>query len=242
VQDAYRKIFDRLGIGRDTYITYASGGDFTDDFSFEYQTQCSNGEDTVYLDRSSGIGYNREVATKENEKIFGVKFSELEQVRACESGNIFYLGTKYAEDFGYRFTDSTGKAQYPYMGCYGIGISRVMGVTVENMSTDQGLRWSKNIAPFAVHIIGLNLHSETARRNAEETYRYLQSAGAEVLFDDRADAGTGEKFRDAQLIGIPIQVVISDSTPEGAVELLEDGSSSRIVSFEELVGTIDGET
>ena len=211
VKDAYCTVFERIGLGRDTFVTLAGGGDFTTGFSHEFQTVCDAGEDLIYLDRKNNIAYNKEVVTEENAKKLGVDFELLEQVKACEVGNIFPLNTKFSKAFNYTYTDEAGAQQLVYMGCYGLGPSRVMGVIVEKFADDKGLVWPEAVAPFRVHLVEITSDSEEVHTEAAELYRELTEAGVAVLWDDR-DARAGEKFADSDLLGIPLRVVVSEKT------------------------------
>lgn len=236
---SYMDICREIGIGNDTFITVAGGGDFTKEFSHEFQTVVEAGEDIIYLDRKNKVAYNKEVVTEENTKRLGVDFGSLEQVKACEVGNIFPLGTKFTKAFDYTYTDEEGKQQDVYMGCYGIGPSRLMGVVVEKFADEKGLVWPASIAPFSMHLILISKDkdSETAK-TAEDLYKKLSDKHIEVLFDDR-DESAGAKFADSDLIGIPMRVVISDKSLEkGGVEIKERTSdASEIVTVEQLLTT-----
>ncbi|MBP6888163.1 MAG: prolyl-tRNA synthetase [Candidatus Pacebacteria bacterium] len=238
VKSVYMNIYDDIGIGTETFVTVASGGDFTPNFSHEFQTLVDVGEDTIYLDRKNKIAYNKEVVNDENAKKLGVNFAEMEQVSACEVGNIFPLDTKYTEVLDYTYTDSDGTKKFPYMGCYGIGPSRIMGVIVEKLADDKGLVWPASVSPFSLHLLSLSKHDTETSKKANELYSNLTSRGVEVLFDDR-DISPGEKFADSDLIGIPMRVVISDKSLEkGGVEIKErTNDSSEIISIEELLAT-----
>lgn len=222
VKKSYMEIFRDVGIGDDTFITLASGGDFTKDFSHEFQTICEAGEDTIYLDRKNKIAYNKEVVTEENERRLSVTFDTLEQVRACEVGNIFPLGTKFTQAIDYTYTDEHGKKEPVYMGCYGIGPTRLMGVITEKYADDKGLVWPESVAPFSVHLIVLNKGKESdTYKQAEDLYKKLLDEHVDVLFDDR-ELQAGEKFADSDLIGIPMRIVVSDkSLASGGVEIKE---------------------
>lgn len=238
----YKNVFRELGLGDDTFITLASGGDFTKDFSHEFQTLCEAGEDLIYLDRKNAIAYNKEVVTEENAKKLNVDFSKLEQVKACEVGNIFPLNTKFSKAFDYTYVDEHGKTQDVYMGCYGIGPTRLMGVIVEKFADEKGLVWPEAIAPFSVHLLVLNKDKESdTYKQAEEIYATLTRNHVEVLFDDR-EVAPGEKFADSDLLGIPMRVVVSDkSLASGGVELKErKGGKEEIVSVKELYSTYQG--
>ncbi len=234
----YLSIFAQVGLGDDTFITLASGGDFTTGFSHEFQTVVESGEDTIYLDRKNNIAYNKEVVTPENAQKLGVDFDTLEQVRACEVGNIFPLNVKFSNAFRYTYVDEAGEAKPVYMGCYGIGPSRVMGVVVEKLADDKGLVWPKAIAPFTVHLISL-VKTDEEKTKADALYTTLQQAGIEVLYDDR-DARAGEKFADSDLIGLPIRLVVSSKTLEqNAVEWKERSSEeSSMVTLDSLIEKI----
>ncbi len=237
IKSVYMNIYRDIGIGEDTFMTVASGGDFTPNFSHEFQTLVDVGEDVIYLDRKNNIAYNKEVVNDETAKKLGVDFSTMEQVSACEVGNIFPLDTKYTEVLNYTYTDKDGTEKFPYMGCYGIGPSRIIGVVTEKLADEKGLVWPESIAPFSVHLLSLakDRESETYKK-AEELYDALVQANVEVLFDDREE-GVGSKFADSDLIGIPMRVVVSDkSLLAGGVEIKERKSdASEIISIDQLL-------
>jgi len=207
--EAYKRVYDRLGIGKDTYITFASGGAFTK-FSHEFQTICEAGEDIIYLHRGKNIAVNEEVMDDKNLAELGIKRDELEKVKSAEVGNIFNFGTDKALQMDVQFTDESGKLQPVFLGSYGIGITRVMGVIVENLSDDKGLVWPENIAPAKVYLALLG-DDEDVVKDADTLYEELTLAGIPVLYDDR-DVRPGEKFADADLLGIPYRVIVSGKT------------------------------
>jgi len=210
-QAAYVKIFDRMGIGKETFMTFASGGSFSK-FSHEFQTLSEAGEDTIYLDRAKKIAINKEVLSEEVCKELGVHKEDLEEVRGIEVGNIFSLATKFSAPFDLVISDEKGQKQTVIMGCYGIGVSRLMGTVAELYSDEKGLVWPANIAPYSVYLVQIGTDPAVAKA-ADELYKTLQEHGVEVLFDDR-DIRPGEKFADADLLGIPHRVVISSKTTE----------------------------
>lgn len=233
--EAYKRCYDRFGIGDETYVTFASGGAFTK-FSHEFQTICDAGEDYIYLHRGKNIAVNEEVLD-EAVKELGIDRSELERVKTAEVGNIFNFGTQKSEEMRLVFTDAEGVEQYAYMGSYGIGISRVMGVIVEKFADDKGLVWPENIAPAKVYLVQIGSQS---RATADELYQKLQSAGIETIYDDR-DERPGVKFADAELLGIPYRVTVSD-------RLLDDGKwevstrqtgEQRLLTADELLATLN---
>lgn len=212
VEQAYGRIFDRLGLGSDTFETFASGGIFAK-FSHEYQTLLDVGEDTIYYNTDKSLVFNKEVFTDEVLAEFGAKKSDFTEAKAAEVGNIFKLKFKYTEPLGLKYTDSENGVQTVYMGCYGIGVSRVMGVIAEKFADDKGLVWPEAVAPFKYYLVGIGSEGTI---KAEELYKGREN---EILFDDR-DARPGEKFADAELLGIPYRVVISDKTlAEGKAEV-----------------------
>ncbi len=204
--EAYKRVFDRLGLGDDTYVTFADGGAFTK-FSHEFQTICTAGEDTVFINREKGIAVNEEVMNDATLKELGVTKGDLEEVRCAEVGNIFNFGTQKSEETDFGFTDSSGNRQFVHLGSYGIGITRVMGVIAEKFSDDKGLVWHTNIAPHQVYLATIG----DVAGEAEKIYEELTTNGIEVLYDDR-DVRPGEKFADADLMGIPYRVVVSNRT------------------------------
>src|SRR3989344_304150 len=384
---AYVKTFERLGLGDSTVIALASGGDFTEKYSHEFQTMCETGEDTLFYDEKNNIYYNREVAPvkapkvtyKDNEMFpredvegkgiigvdelalylkipvekttktllfetdgggviaaavrggydidegklkkivkckslllageetvrkvtgaevgyagllnlsdnvkiymdesmkgrlnfemggnktnfhsvnvnFGRDFDEPDQFydfkvakegdlnpetnepyktfTTSEVGNIFPLNTKFSDAIGYTYTDENGKQKPVFMGSYGIGTTRVLGVLVEKYHDEKGMIWPKQVAPFDAHLIDLRLQTVDGRKKAEEFYNQLQKQRVEVLWDDREDVSAGQKFADADLIGIPVRLVISEKTGD-KVEWKERGKKeTRSLSVEEMV-------
>ncbi|NCO10336.1 prolyl-tRNA synthetase [Candidatus Saccharibacteria bacterium] len=201
--EAYKRVYNRLGIGADTYVTFASGGAFTR-FSHEFQTICDAGEDVIYLHREKNIAINEEVIDSAVEEL-GIERSELEKVKTAEVGNIFNFGSQKTNDMGLFYTDNKDERQSLYLGSYGIGVTRVMGVIAEKLSDDKGLVWPEAVAPYRVYLVSIGDVAE----QATELYESLQGAGVSVLYDDR-DERPGEKFADAELMGLPYRVTISE--------------------------------
>ncbi len=202
--EAYKRAYERFGIGEDTYVTFASGGAFTK-FSHEFQTICEAGEDIIYLHREKNIAVNEEViddAVKE----LGIARDELEKVKTAEVGNIFNFGTQKTDEMDLYYTGEDGKEHSLYIGSYGIGITRVMGVIVEKMSDDKGIVWPEAIAPYGIYLVSIG---EKGQAEADKLYDELTARGMEVLYDDR-DERPGTKFADSELLGIPHRVTVSD--------------------------------
>lgn len=231
---AYMKIFDRLGIGADTYITFAAGGAFTE-FSHEFQTICDAGEDVSYINREKGIAINKEVMGEKILSELDISRDELEEVHTAEVGNIFNFGRQKAEDVGLVFKNESGENVPVWMGSYGIGVTRLIGVLVEKFADEKGIVWPENVAPFRVHLVGLNGDDSEIRDYTDGIYTALIKRGVEVLYDDR-DLRPGEKFADSDFIGIPYRVIVSKKTKEeGAFEVVtRKNGEVRFLSEEEL--------
>lgn len=213
-KEAYLKIFTRLGLT--AKVTEASGGAFTEKVSYEFEVLSEAGEANILYCSSCEWCVNVDDIKDYNEgdDCPKCKKSKLEAAKAAEVGNVFDLGQKYTKAFNVKVANEKGELVHPIMGCYGVGISRTMGVLVETFHDDKGIIWPENIAPFKVHLIGLNLEDETVKAKAAEVYKKLTEAGVEVLYDDRSDTSAGEKFTDADLIGIPYRVVVSRKTED----------------------------
>jgi prolyl-tRNA synthetase len=237
VIEAYKKVYERLGIGKDTYVTFASGGAFTQ-FSHEFQTVCEAGEDIIYLHREKNIAINQEVLDETTLSKLGIKRDELEEVKTSEVGNIFNFGTDKSQKMDFAFTNEKGERQFVHLGSYGIGITRLMGVIAEKFSDDKGLVWPEAVAPAKVYLARLSDSAE-ATRQADELYKRLTENQVAVLYDDR-DLRAGEKFADADLLGIPYRMVISDKTAAaGNYELkARTTAAAELVSSDQLLAAL----
>ncbi|MFO0782015.1 MAG: aminoacyl--tRNA ligase-related protein [Candidatus Saccharimonadales bacterium] len=206
--EAYKRCYERFGLGDDTFVTFAAGGAFTK-YSHEFQTICEAGEDILYANEDHSVAVNEEVLD-DAAKELGVDKSELKPVKSAEVGNIFKFGTEKSEQMGIYYTDADGQRQPIYLASYGIGITRVMGVIVEKFADDKGLVWPETVAPATVYLARL-ADSDDVVNKADALYERLTKDGVEVLYDDR-DVRAGQKFADADLLGIPYRVVMSDKT------------------------------
>jgi prolyl-tRNA synthetase len=239
VIEAYKKIFSRLGLGDKTFVTFASGGAFTK-FSHEFQTVCDAGEDILYMNEAGTIAVNEEVLEDASKEI-GANKEDLHKVKSAEVGNIFKFGTEKSEKMNIRFTNSEGEKKEVFLASYGIGITRVMGVIVEMFGDEKGIVWPEAVAPFSLHMVTLfKDKNEEAYKVSEQIYTKLKQAGVDVLWDDREGLGAGEKFADADLLGMPLRATVSQkSLLAGGVELKErkekDNSKTEIISIEHLV-------
>lgn len=216
-REAYKNVFERAGIGDRTFVTFASGGIFSE-FSEEFQTVSDAGEDTIYVDEAKRIAVNKEVMTDEALQKLGLDRSALVEKRAIEAGNIFTLGTRFSEPLGLTYMTEDGEKKAVVMGSYGIGPTRLMGIIAETLSDEKGLVWPEEIAPFALHLVSLGNDPEVLKL-AENLYEALGEKTS-VLYDDR-DARAGEKFGDSDLIGIPYRINVGkDALASGTFELV----------------------
>ncbi|MEK7526764.1 MAG: aminoacyl--tRNA ligase-related protein [Patescibacteria group bacterium] len=228
---AYLKVFKRLGLT--AKVTEASGGSFSEKISYEFEVLTDAGEANILYCDACEYCVNVDDIQKytQGDSCPSCGESQLLSAKAAEVGNVFDLGGKYVKAFDLTFTDKNGDKKYPVMGCYGVGISRTMGVIVEKFHDEKGIIWPKEIAPYQVHLIGLH-------GKGEEEYQKLKDSGIEVLFDDRQDISAGEKFADADLIGIPVRLVVSDKT-QAKVEWKERTSDkSEVITFEEVISKL----
>ncbi len=205
VIEAYKRCYERFGLGDSTFVTFASGGAFTK-FSHEFQTICDAGEDILYVNDDQTIAVNEEVLDDAATEL-GVDKATLRPVKSAEVGNIFKFGTSKSEQMKFHFTDSDGSSRPVYLASYGIGITRVMGVIVEKFADDKGIVWPEAVAPYSVYLVRIG--SEDAAKHADELYEELTAKGAQVLYDDR-DERPGTKFADSELMGIPYRITVSD--------------------------------
>ncbi len=231
VEKAYEKIWQRLDIGAITYKTYATGGDFTK-FSHEYQTVCPTGEDTIYLCPACQVAVNKEIYAEQNTcPECGRK--DLVEQKAIEVGNIFQLKDKFSQPFHLTFKDRDGQEKIVYMGCYGIGISRLLGTLAEVFNDQHGLMWPSSVAPFAVHL--LNLKED--HKAAEKIYQSLIKQGIAVLYDDRLESA-GVKLNDADLIGLPHRLIISDKSDPKIEYKKRTSKTSTLMTLPEILAQL----
>jgi len=228
-QGAYTKVFQRLGVGDITHLTYATGGAFSK-YSHEYQTLAEVGEDTIYLCEKCSVAVNKEIID-EQKACPECGNTDLKEKKSIEVGNIFKLGEKFSKAFGLKYKDQDGSDKNVLMGCYGIGPSRIMGALVEIFHDEKGIIWPEAVAPFRVHLINL-----ADNKTADKIYQELLEAKIETLYDDR-DVSAGIKFADADLIGILMRVVISKKTLEkDSVEIKKRSDDEvEMVKMSELI-------
>jgi len=230
VKKAYLKIYERLGLM--VKVTEASGGSFSQKISYEFMAITDAGEDDVLYCDSCEFCVNTEIAkVNEGDTCTKCNSGKLKKARASEVGNVFDLGQKYTKDFDLTFADQNSEKKHPIMGCYGFGISRVMGVLVEKFNDEKGIVWPASIAPFKVHLIELN------GGKGKELYEKLTSEGIEVLWDER-ELGAGQKFVDSDLIGIPFRVITSEKTGDQIELKMRNEAEGKLMSINELLSAI----
>lgn len=229
---AYFRVFDRIGLV--AKATEASGGSFSEKISYEFMVLAGAGEDDILYCDLCEFCVNVSIAKqKAGDSCPRCKKGKLNKATASEVGNVFDLGQKYGKDFDLAFRGRNGKKQYPVMGCYGVGISRLMGVIVEKFHDEKGIVWPASVAPFPAHLL------EIGNASAKSVYDYLQSRGIEVLYDDR-NATPGEKFVDADLIGIPWRLVVSEKTGNKIEMKARTSQETKLVEKEELAKILLG--
>lgn len=234
-REAYVKVFQRMGIGDRTYVTFASGGIFSE-FSEEFQTVSDAGEDIIYVDEPKNMAINKEVFNDETLAKLGMDKDALVEKKAIEAGNIFNLGTRFSEALGLSYAAEDGTNKPVVMGSYGIGPTRLMGIIAETLSDDKGLVWPESVAPFLVHLVSAMPNDPACVAYADALYDDLTKAGVDVLYDDR-DIRAGEKFADADLIGIPCRVIVGKNALEtGMIEsVYRKTGDVKQVSREDLI-------
>jgi len=236
VKKAYLRAYQKLGLT--AKVTEASGGSFSEKISYEFMVLTDAGEDDILYCPACEFCVNS-VIVKQKQRAVCPKCGQdkLLKAKASEVGNVFDLGQKYSQDFGLTYTAQGGQQSYPIMGCYGWGTTRTMGVLVEKFNDKKGIIWPEAVAPFKVHLISID---ETSREKAEEIYSDLSKAGIEVLYDDRVGKSAGEKFADADLIGIPYRTVVSGKTIEkDSVEIKKrDSEEMELVKIKDIIACV----
>lgn len=232
IVEAYYRVYDRLGLGDITYRTYADGGIFTPRFSDEFQTIAEIGEDKIFVDERRKVAINEEIMTDENLEKLGLDRNDLIEKKGVEVGNTFHLESKYTDALDVYYNDENGKKQSIIMGCYGIGVSRLMAVVAEIFADEKGLVWPEAVAPYRVYLISIG----DTKEYADSLYDDLVNMGIEVLYDDR-DMRPGQKFADHELIGIPYRVTISDRLmANNQIELVDrKNNEQKLLTREQLL-------
>jgi prolyl-tRNA synthetase len=266
MKKAYLNIFKRIGI--DVILTESSGGTFSN-HSHEFQVVSEAGEDTIYVCEKCRVAVNEEIIKEQkvcpecgNPSPFAdrnsAKGEGLKKVKGIEVGNIFPLKENYARDFHLTFKDKNGEEKLVSAGCYGLGVSRLIGAIVEANNDEKGIIWPEAVAPFKAHLISLG-KSDKTKKFADKIYDTLssfalpkksfggstvafgeggQKNGVEVLYDDREEMSAGEKFSDADLIGIPYRLVVSEKTGDKIEVKKRDEGQARLIGEKELISML----
>jgi len=237
VKSVYPKIFERMGLT--VKVVEASGGVFTDKNSHEFQVLSDVGEDTIFYcdckDNKCDCNFaqNDEIFKgKEGDKCPECDDCLIKSSRAIEVGNIFPLGTRYSEKMNVLYADQDGTKKPIWFASYGIGPTRVMGTLVEVFHDDKGIVWPSSVAPFQVYLVSIGKNEE-----AEKIEKELEKAGIEVLLDDR-DVSAGEKFANADLLGFPYRLVISEKTGEKIEFKKRSEENVELLSLPEVISRI----
>ena len=211
MKDAYISIFDEIGL--DYRIVKADSGNIGGDVSEEFHILADSGEDLIAVSDSSDFAANVEVLNydKDPSDLEGKKSPDgkgkLKIKRGIEVGHIFQLGQKYSQAMNVGVKDMNGNSIHPFMGCYGIGVSRIVAAAIEQNHDDRGIQWPDKITPFGVNIICLDPESDEIMKVCSEIYSILQKSGFDPLLDDR-DIRAGIKFKEHELLGIPYSIII----------------------------------
>ncbi len=239
-KEAYLKIYSRLGLT--AKVTEASGGSFSEKISYEFMVLTDAGEDDILYCDKCDFCVNVEIAkVAEGDDCPKCSDSKLARAKASEVGNVFDLGQKYGKDFELQFMDENNERKFPVMGCYGIGITRLMGVIVEKFNDERGIIWPESVAPFKVHLLALaNSDNPEIKEKADTLYSDLQAAGISVLYDDREGVSAGEKFAGSDLVGLPVRLVVSAKTlAESSVEMKSRAETdSSLVPLTEIISKL----
>jgi len=230
VQKAYFKIFKRVGLLESTYLTYASGGTFSK-YSHEFQTISDAGEDLIYICKKCNLAINEEII-KEQSKCPNCGEKDLESKKSIEVGNIFKLKTKFSSPFNFSINNEDGVISDLIMGCYGIGLGRLMGTVVETFHDNDGIIWPNELSPFKAHLVAINLEDANIKRESDKIYKELLDNDIEVLYDDRLKFSAGEKFSESDMIGCSYRIIVSKKNiKNGMIEV-----RNRLTGIIEFIG------
>lgn len=231
-KQAYQAIFCKCGLGDITYLTFASGASFSK-FSHEFQTLTGVGEDTIYVDKNKKIAVNKEVYNDEVLEILKLNKNDLIEEKAVEVGNIFSLGSRFSDPFNLKYKDNEGQEKLVFMGSYGIGLGRLMGTIAESYNDKDGLIWPESVAPYKVHLLDLRKEQD------DKLYQILQKNKIEVIYDDR-EINPGMKLKDADLMGMPYRLVLSDKLGDKAELKRRDSEDISLYTEKEIVEILKG--
>jgi prolyl-tRNA synthetase len=245
MRNTYKNILERIGL--DYKIVAADSGAIGGDTSEEFHVLAETGEDTIAISSESEFAINTELLLKEGEDISSLEGKPspdgkgtIQIKKGIEVGHIFQLGKVYAEDMKANVLNNEGKASTLHMGCYGVGVSRLVAAAIEQNNDDKGIIWPHSISPFDINIIAIGYEKDQQIAEASiKLYKDLQEMGYEVLLDDRKD-GYGTKIKDSELIGIPLNIVIGKQYIEtNEVELKSRSGDSSLNDISNLKTILD---
>ena len=240
MRNTYKKILERIGL--EYKIVKADSGAIGGDTSEEFHVLAENGEDTIAISDASEFAINTELLLNEGEDISTLEGKPspdgngvIEIKKGIEVGHIFQLGKIYTELMKVNVLNQEGRAVDLFMGCYGIGVSRIVAAAIEQNNDGKGILWPESIAPYEVNIVAIGYTKEPKIADAANNLsEQLQSMGYEVIVDDRKD-GYGTKMKDAELIGIPVNIIIGNKFVEsGEVELKHRNGQSSTNNITEI--------
>jgi len=229
VAESYKRIFKRLGLS--VIVTEAGGGVFTKNITHEFQVLSETGEDEIIYCEGGDFSQNTEIAKVSAGKKCDLGHGPLKKSKSIEVGNIFGFGQEYSKKMNVTFTDEKGEKTYPYFGSYGIGLTRAMGAIVEVHHDGKGIIWPESVSPFDAHLV--HIEDPGTEKHVQKVYEELTKAGVDVLWDDR-NISAGEKFKDADLIGIPVRLVVSKKTESKVEWKKRTDSKAQLFSLEEI--------
>lgn len=232
MKKAYKKVYKRCGLN--AIETQAGGGAFSK-FSHEYQIITEAGEDEIIYCPGGDFSINAEISPVKEGKQCDLGHGPLKKAKTIEVGNIFPLKTRFSEAFNLTYKDKNGKEKLVVMGCYGIGISRLMGAIVEVHNDGKGIKWPESVSPYQAHVLCIKYEVSSIKKKSDEVYRQLENSGIEVLYDDRENVSVGEKFADADLIGIPVRLVVSDKTKDRVEWKKREGQKTELIAISEAI-------
>ncbi|MBI2405784.1 hypothetical protein HYV21_01920 [Candidatus Microgenomates bacterium] len=234
VAEAYKKIFKRIGF--EVKVTESGGGVFTEENTHEFQVLNEGGEDTIFYCDNCEFAQNKEIAeVREGNACTNCKEGKIQMGKSIEVGNIFRFWTSYSEKMSVTLTGEKGEKRYPYFASYGIGVTRLIGTLVELFHDERGIIWPKEVAPYECHLVAVSNEQNAISNKTDDVYEMLNKAGVEVLYDDRKDVSAGEKFADADLVGVPVRLVVSEQTGDKVEWKKRDSDKAELISLEEAI-------
>jgi prolyl-tRNA synthetase len=240
MRNTYKKILEKIGL--EFKIVKADSGAIGGDASEEFHVLAENGEDTIAISSDSEFAINTELLLKDGEDIASLEGKKapdgngtIQIKKGIEVGHIFKLGTVYSENMGATVQTKDGKSISLQMGCYGIGVSRIVAASIEQNNDDKGIVWPAAIAPFDVNIIPIGYEKNKEIEDASnKLYQELLNQGYDVLLDDRK-AGFGSKIKDSELVGIPINIILGNKfLDDGSIELRTRDGQESVSNIEDL--------